>query len=119
MRKKEEIMNIIFADRSRRKKGRQAKKRLFWILILLGTNMFHLNALGLDIWDTILAPLQVQALITVLMPPLEFHVGRRPRTPKNSNPILENISLGERSMTVRLGKLMRVEIFSGSFASAN
>jgi hypothetical protein len=91
----------------------------FCILILLGTNMLHLNALGLNIWDAIFALLRIQALIAVFISPLELHVGRGSGTPKNSNPILKDIPLGERSMSVSLGKFVRIEIFSGSFATAN
>lgn len=47
----EEIMNI-FTDRSRRTKT-DRQKNDFLFLILLGTNILHLNALGLDIWDTV------------------------------------------------------------------
>lgn len=54
-REKEEIMNIIFADRSRRAKADWQKVTFFFVLALLGTNMLHFNALGLDIWDTVLA----------------------------------------------------------------
>lgn len=53
-REKEEIMNIIFTDRSRRAKA-DWQKVTFFVLALLGTNMLHFNALGLDIWDTVLA----------------------------------------------------------------
>jgi len=81
--------------------------------------MLHLNALGFDIWDTILAFLCAQALITILVLLLELQIRRRPRTSKNSNPILEDIALGERSMPVSLGKLVRVEIFSGGLSTPN
>ena len=114
---KEKIMNIIFTDRSRRNKAGRQRNDFF--LILLGTNRIHLNALGLDIRDAILALLRVQALVTVFIPLFELHVGRRARTPKNSNPIPKDASLGEWSVSVSLGKLVRVEIFSGSFATAN
>jgi hypothetical protein len=48
-------MNIIFTDRGRRTKVDRQKVTFFVFLALLRTNMLHFNALGLDIWDTILA----------------------------------------------------------------
>jgi hypothetical protein len=87
-------------------------------LALVGADMLHLNGLGLNIGHTILALLCAQALIAILVFLLELHVGRRSRTSKNGNPVLENITLREGPMSVRLGKLVRVEIFSGGLAAA-
>ena len=80
--------------------------------------MLHLNGLGFDIWHTVLALLCAESLITILVLLLELHVGRGPRASKNGKPILEHIALSEGSMSVRLGKLVRVEIFSGGLAAA-
>lgn len=91
--------------------------RVSW-LALVRTDMLHLNGLGLNIGHAVLALLCAQALIAILVLLLELHVGRRPRTPKNGNPVLKDVTLREGSVSVSLGKLVRVEIFSCGLAAA-
>lgn len=83
-------------------------------------DILHLNSgLRLDIAGEVLALLHGVALVSFFVGTLELHVGRWARSAQNSDPVCQNVALGEWPMTVLLLELVGVEILSRSFATAN
>lgn len=87
-------------------------------------NSLHLNvnALSLHFFDKRRSPLPLtfsKSLITILILFLEVEVGRGSWSPKNYKPILEDVSLVERPVSVFLKKFVGIEVFSGGLATTH
>lgn len=90
------------------------------LILLARTHALHLNSrLVFDVADEILALLRGQALVTLLVGLLELHICGRARPPQDCDPVLHNVALSERPMTIDLGEFVGVEIFSGRLTAAN
>lgn len=84
------------------------------------TDILHLNScLRLDVAWKILALLHSVALVSFLIGTLELHVRGRARSAQHSNPVSQDVALGERSMTVLLLELVRVEILPRGLPTAH
>lgn len=82
--------------------------------------MLHLNAcLGFDVRDSVLPFCCAQALVTGFIGALELHVSGWARSHKNSDPVLDGVSLSKWPVSVHLDKFMRIQILSCGLTPAN
>ena len=78
----------------------------------------HLNVgLTLNMAREVLALYGAQALVTGIVSSLKLHVSRRPRSQEHGQPISDGTALREGTMTIDLGKLVRVQVLPRRLAS--
>lgn len=81
---------------------------------------FHSFAsLRLQVMRSVLALLSLKTLVPCLVPFLELDIGWGAGSQKHGDPIPKNAALGEGSVSIFLGELVRIKVFPGSFASAH
>lgn len=83
---------------------------------------FHIQATTLSLFDKRSSALSfslAESLIAFFVLRFESVIGWWSRSSENNSPVLEDVALGERSVTVLLEELMGVEILSCRFATTH
>lgn len=89
-------------------------------IIITAIQLFHFHSVHSIVRgaaSVLRSALLTEPLVTVIIPRLELHVGRRPRSAKDREPVIEHVDLAEGAMSILFHELVGVQVFSSRLAS--